>query len=137
MQRTSMWLNLFGLQAVKKCIFSVFSPFLSLCRTAWRPYKLSHIDALCINLLYQSKDQCLKFSQKKLRIGGVEHLSFFSQPFFQKHKRKLLHPHENQSMFIMHQGWVEILMITLVYSNRVSVRNNLLHKALYLVLYFT
>ena len=28
----------------------------------------------------------------------------------------------------MQQGWVEILMITLVYSKRVSVRNNLLHS---------
>ena len=27
-----------------------------------------------------------------------------------------------------YQGWVEILMNTLVYSKRVSVRNNLLHS---------
>ena len=26
-----------------------------------------------------------------------------------------------------YQGWIEILMITLVYSKRVSVRSNLLH----------
>ena len=32
-----------------KCIFS---PFLSLCQTAWWPYRVSHIDALCINLFY-------------------------------------------------------------------------------------
>jgi hypothetical protein len=40
----------------------------------------------------------------------------------------LLHPHENQSKLLGYQGWVEILMITLVYSKRVSVRNNLLHS---------
>jgi hypothetical protein len=39
----------------------------------------------------------------------------------------LLHPHENQSKLLGYQGWAEILMITLVYSKRVSVRNNLLH----------
>ena len=36
----------------KNCLFCVFSPFLSLHRTAWQPYRLSHIDALCINLIY-------------------------------------------------------------------------------------
>jgi len=40
----------------------------------------------------------------------------------------LLHPHENQSKLLGYQGWVEILMITLVYSKRVIVRNNLLHS---------
>ena len=29
-----------------------FSPFLSLCRTAWQPYRLSHINALHINQSY-------------------------------------------------------------------------------------
>ena len=40
----------------------------------------------------------------------------------------LLHPHENQPKLLGYQGWVEILMITLVYRKRVSVRNNLLHS---------
>ena len=35
----------------------VFSPFLSLRRTAWSPFRLSHIDVLCINLSYSPKDQ--------------------------------------------------------------------------------
>ena len=33
----------------KKCIFCVFRPFLSLCRTASPPHRLSYINALCIN----------------------------------------------------------------------------------------
>ena len=37
-------------------------------------------------------------------------------------------PHENQSKLLGYQGWVEILMITLVYRKRISVRNNLLHS---------
>ena len=41
----------------------------------------------------------------------------------------LLHLHENQSKLLGYQGWVEILMITLVYSKRVSVHNNLLHNS--------
>ena len=36
----------------KKCIFCVFRPFLSLCRTASQPDRLSHINALCINQSY-------------------------------------------------------------------------------------
>ena len=45
----------------KKCIFCVFRPFLSLCRTASQPGRLSHINALCINQSYKSKDQSMKF----------------------------------------------------------------------------
>ena len=53
MLRASMWLNLYDHQAVRrklkkriKCLFCVFSPFLSLRCTAWQPYRLRHIDAL-------------------------------------------------------------------------------------------
>ena len=42
----------------------------------------------------------------------------------------MLHPNENQSKLLGYQGWVEILMITLVYSKRISVQNNLLHIVL-------
>ena len=68
----------------KKCIFCVFRPFLSLCRTASRPYRLSHINALCINQSYLPKDRSIKFSQK-----NIENWRFF-----------LLHSHENKSKFI-------------------------------------
>jgi hypothetical protein len=51
-------------------------------------------------------------------------LNFFFKIFF----FFLLHLHENQPKLLGYQGWVEILMITLVYSKRVSVRNNLLHS---------
>ena len=43
----------------------------------------------------------------------------------------MLHPYENQSKLLGCQGWVEISIITLVYSKRVSVRNNLLYSAVY------
>ena len=36
----------------KKCIYGAFRLFLSLCRTASRPYRLSHINPLCINQSY-------------------------------------------------------------------------------------
>ena len=61
---------------------------MSLRRTGWWPYRLCHINALHINLFYSPKDQSLKFSQKILRIGGVENLSFFESAilifFFKK-----------------------------------------------------
>ena len=50
----------------KKCIFGLFRLFLRLCRTASRPYKLSHINALHINQFYTSKNQSQKFSQKNI-----------------------------------------------------------------------
>ena len=56
---------------------------------------------------------------------------FLSRPIWNfcfKKKIVLLHPHENQSKLLGYQGWVEILVITLVYSKRVSVRNILLHS---------
>jgi hypothetical protein len=46
----------------------------------------------------------------------------------------LLHPHENKSKLNGYKGWVEILMINLVYSKRVSVRNNMLHSVSFTVL---
>ena len=72
------------------------------------------------------------FHKKFLRIGDFEKFNFVESTilelifFF-----LLLHPHENQSKLLGYQGWVEILMITLVYSKRVSVRNNLLHSVWY------
>jgi hypothetical protein len=59
------------------------------------------------------------------QIGNFEKLSFFESAIL---KFFLLHSHENQSKLLGYQGWVEIFMITLVYSKRVSVRNNLLHS---------
>ena len=69
----------------------------------------------------------MKFSQKILRIGDFEKLSFFESAildfFFQKKKKILLHPHENWSKFLGYQGWVEILMITLVSSQKSLLPN--------------
>ena len=39
-------------KTAKKWLFCVFRPFLSLCRTASRPYRLSQPNALCINQPY-------------------------------------------------------------------------------------
>ena len=57
-RRALVWLNLYGREAVwhklknrqKTLIF--FCQFLSLCQTASRPYRLSHINALRINQSY-------------------------------------------------------------------------------------
>ena len=62
-----------------------------------------------------------------LKNSVVLSWSFWNYFFFQKNFF-LLHPQENQSKLLGYQEWVEILMITLVYSKRVSVRNNLLHN---------
>ena len=58
-QRALMLLNLYGHEDVRhklndrqKSIFCVFKPFLSLCQTHSRPYRLSNMNALCINQFY-------------------------------------------------------------------------------------
>ena len=74
----------------KKCLFWVFRPFLSLCRTASWPYRLSHINALHINQFYWPKNQSMKFSQKnienwrswKTQFFWVGDFFFFSKYFF-------------------------------------------------------
>ena len=66
--------------------------------------------------------------QSVLLTQGPIHEIFAKKSFFES--AILLNSYENQSTFIMQQGWVEILMITLVYSKKVSVRNNLLHNVL-------
>jgi hypothetical protein len=50
-----------------------------------------------------------------LRNGGFEKLSFFELAIFNLF---LLHPHENWSNILGYQGWVEILMITLISSQK-------------------
>ena len=57
------------------------------------------------------------FHKKKLRIGNFEKLSFFESAIF-----------ASSSWILGYQGWVEILMITLVYSKNISVHNILLHS---------
>ena len=97
-----------------------------------KPYRLSHINALRINQSYQPKDQFMKFSQKLFENWSFWKTQFLSRPFWNFNLKKknlfLLHPYENQSKLIGYQGWVEISMITLIYSKRVSVHNNLLHS---------
>ena len=51
----------------QKCIFCDFRLFLSSCQTVLRPYRLSYIDALCINQSYQPKDGSVKFSRKNFK----------------------------------------------------------------------
>ena len=65
------------------------------------------------------------FHKHFLRIVDFDKLSFLELAVLDF---CLLHPHENQSKLLGYQGWVEILMITLVYSKRVGLRNNLLHS---------
>jgi hypothetical protein len=60
-----------------------------------------------------------------LGIVGFENLNFFASSILKKQikKRILLHSHENQSKFLEYDGWVEILMITLVSSQKSPTPN--------------
>ena len=67
------------------------------------------------------------FHKKNWRIGDFEKLSFLESAildFFFKIFFFLLHPHENWSKFLGYQGWVKLLMITLV-SNQKSLPLNI------------
>ena len=60
------------------------------------------------------------WTEKLELIFGKYLIILLQQQYF------LLHPHENQSKLLGYKS--RILMITLVYSTTVSVRNNLLHS---------
>ena len=76
MQRVLIWLNLYGREALRHKLKNWQKMhFLCFYRPCWK-----------------SKDQSIKFSQKILRIGNFEKLSFFESAllefFFSKKKKK-------------------------------------------------
>ena len=111
----------------KKCIFCVFRLFLPLCRTASWPYRLSYINALCINQSYWHN-----FSQKnfegwlfwKKAILKIGHFGFF----FLKRLFFLLHPNKNQSQIMWRNGLDSILMFSLVFRKFLTMRNITLYS---------
>ena len=60
----------------QKCIFCLF---LSLCRTVSQPYRLSHINALCINQSYKPKTSPWNFQKN---MGILKNSLFLSWPFW-------------------------------------------------------
>ena len=71
------------------------------------------------------------FHKKKLRIGIFEKLSFLGLTileFFFQDEKKCFSPIKISQSYLCIKDWVKILVITLVYSKRVSVPNNLLHS---------
>ena len=81
----------------KKCIFGLF---LSLCRTASRPYRLSHTNALRINEFYSPKDRCMKFSQKNIENWRFWKMTFFWVGHFEFHffKKNFFFPSSQQKL---------------------------------------
>jgi hypothetical protein len=88
----------------KKCIFGLF---LSLRWTVSQP----SMPFASINPT-DPRTNPRNFHKHFLRIGD------FEKPSFQKKKFVLLHPRENWSKFLGYQGWVKILIITLVSSQK-------------------
>ena len=106
-----MLLNLFGHLAPPIWCKSAFFVFF----VCFRPYvgqpddqicRVSHINALSINLSYWPKDQILKFSRNNMyrELAVLKNLIFLSRPFW----FFFTHPHENQSQ-IMTMWYLEWL----------------------------
>ena len=70
MGRAVMWLNLYGCLAVRCKLKKGVKMHL-----AWQPFRLSQINALCINLSYLPKDQSL--TKKYWELGELENDIFF------------------------------------------------------------
>ena len=72
------------------------------------------------------------FHEKILRIGDFEKWPFLKNGhfgfFFQKKNFFLLHSHENQSKFTWYNGWVEILMFSLVSTKFLAMRKIALYS---------
>ena len=71
-------------------------------------------------------DEAKKFflQKKRFKMADSKKLSFSISPIL----NILLYPHENQSKFLEQQGWVEILMITMVTSQRQHLRKHMQHS---------
>ena len=67
------------------CIFCVFMPFLSLWWTVLQPYRISQINALCINLSYTTNEICSIFFWKLVELENDIFL-VFGIGFFKKKK---------------------------------------------------
>ena len=116
MRKALMYLNLYGCEAVwRKRKNSLKTQFLN--NIGWA----TSMPFASINPTNQRTNPW-NFDNIFLRIGDFEKLSFFESAILKMKKN------ENQSKLLGYQGWVKILMITLVYSKRVSSRNNLLHS---------
>jgi hypothetical protein len=77
-------------QFTAKNAFLVFFAVNCFCRTAWRLYGLSKMNALCINWSYSPKDQFLKFWRKLLSFWGwLKNSVFLSRPFWTFYFTKL------------------------------------------------
>jgi hypothetical protein len=119
-------LNEVWLEFSAKIIISFLSNFL------W-PEKLTKKNKLSNfekpQVFYNKTDQKTNFRKNFMRIGGIEKHSFLSRPYWNFSSFFFvcfISINKNQSKCHEWQGWVEILMITLVYSK--SVRNNILHS---------
>jgi hypothetical protein len=133
MQRALMWLNLYGRQAkqVENAFFVFFACFRHYVRQP--DNHIGWATSMPFTSIYSIdlRTNTWNFCDKTLRIGGFEKLSFFESAildFFFKKIFFLLHPHENQSKFLRQQGWVEILMITLVSSPKQHLRKHMQHS---------
>ena len=62
----------------------------------------------------------MAFLQKISELAILKNSVFLSQPFW---NFCLLHPYENQSKVLGYQGWDEILMITLISSQKSPTPN--------------
>ena len=129
--RRTLWLNLYGWETVQcklknrqKMHFCVLGCF---CLAS---DSLNHIGwATSIHFASirptNPRPNLWNFHKKIWELAILKNSVFWVDNFG---KKNLLHPKENQSKLLSYQGWVEILMITLVYSKRVSVRIYLLHS---------
>ena len=66
--------------------------------------------------------------RQKLRNSQKMLFRYFLNFFFEKKKIFLLHSHENQPKFIWQNGWVKILMFSLVSRKFLAMRNIALYS---------
>ena len=112
-------------KTAKKCLFGVFRPFLSLCRTASWPCPLHQSIPLTQEPIHEILVEIAQL------LAMLKNSVFLSRPFWIFF---LLHPHENKSQIMCENGWDSIFNIMMVYSQK-WVREWYNCMSIYLVLY--
>ena len=138
MRRALILLNIYGREAVqhklkkgRKTLKMHFLPVLELISDSLTAIQVEPNQCPSHQSILLTQGPIQEIFVKKFReLAILKKQLFFWLPF---RKKNLLHSHVKRSKFLGQQGWVDILMITLVFSWFFLHWTNILHLSVYLI----